>query len=103
MQRRMAQRDFYIDRLRVVLTGLVLFHHTAITCAAIGGWFWHEFQPSRTPSSILLILFRTTNQAWFMGCFFLFAGYYTPAALDRKDYGRFILDRLIRLSIPILI
>jgi hypothetical protein len=98
----MAQRDFYIDRPRVVLTGLVLFHHTAITYGAIGGWFWHELQPSRTPSSILLILFCTTNQAWFMGCFFLFAGYYTPAALDRKGYGRFILDRLIRLGIPIL-
>ena len=98
----MAQRDFYIDRLRVVLTALVLLHHTAITYGAIGGWFWHELQPSRTPSSILLILFCTTNQAWFMGCFFLFAGYYTPVSLVRKGYWRFILDRLIRLGIPIL-
>jgi len=98
----MPQRDLYIDRLRVVMTVLVLLHHTAITYGAIGGWFWHEIQPSRTPSSILLILFCTTNQAYFMAFFFLLAGYFTPASLDRKGYARFIRDRLIRLGIPIL-
>ena len=98
----MAQRDFYIDRLRSVMTVLVILHHTAITYGAMGGWFWHEVQPSRTPSSILLILFCTTNQAYFMGFFFLLAGYFAPASLDRKGYGQFILDRLIRLGIPIL-
>jgi peptidoglycan/LPS O-acetylase OafA/YrhL len=98
----MAQRDFYIDRLRTVMTAFVILHHTAITYGAIGGWFWHEVQPSRTPSSILLILFCTTNQAYFMGIFFLLAGYFTPASLNRKGYGKFILDRFIRLGIPIL-
>ena len=98
----MAQRDLYIDRLRTVMTVLVILHHTAITYGAIGGWFWHEIQPSRAPSSILLILFCTTNQAYFMGFFFLLAGYFTPASLDRKGYGHFIRDRLIRLGIPTL-
>jgi len=98
----MAHRDFYIDRLRSVMTVLVILHHTAITYGAIGGWFWHEINFSRTPSSILLVLFCTTNQAYFMGFFFLLAGYFTPASLDRKGYGRFILDRFIRLGIPIL-
>jgi peptidoglycan/LPS O-acetylase OafA/YrhL len=98
----MGQRDIYIDRLRSMMTVLVILHHTAITYGAIGGWFWHEVQPSRMPSSILLILFCTTNQAYFMGFFFLLAGYFTPASLDRKGYGQFILDRFIRLGIPIL-
>ena len=98
----MPQHDFYIDRLRSVMTILVILHHTAITYGAMGGWFWHELQPSRTPSSILLILFCTTNQACFMGFFFLLAGYFTPASLDRKGYRQFILDRFIRLGIPIL-
>ncbi len=95
-------RDFYIDRLRSVMTVLVILHHTAITYGAMGGWFWHEIQPSRAPSSILLILFCTTNQAYFMAFFFLLAGYFTPASLDRKGYGHFIRDRFIRLGIPIL-
>jgi peptidoglycan/LPS O-acetylase OafA/YrhL len=98
----MPHRDYYIDRLRSVMTVLVILHHTAITYGAMGGWFWHEVQPSRTPSSILLILFCTTNQAYFMGFFFLLAGYFTPASLDRKGYGKFILDRFLRLGIPVL-
>jgi len=98
----MAQREFYIDRLRSVMTILVILHHTAITYGAYGGWFWRELEPSRSPSSMVLKFFVTTNQAYFMGFFFLLAGYFTPASLDRKGYGKFILDRFIRLGIPIL-
>src|ERR1700677_961482 len=98
----MAQRDFYIDRLRSVMTVMVILHHTAITYGAMGGWFLHEVQPSRMPSSIFLVLFCTTNQAYFMGFFFLLAGYFTPASLERKGYARFIGDRFLRLGLPLL-
>ena len=47
----MPARDYYIDRLRSVMTVLVILHHTALTYGAIGGWFWREVQPSRTPFS----------------------------------------------------
>ena len=53
-------------------------------------------------SSQLLILFCTTNQAYFMGFFFLLAGYFTPASLERKGYARFIGDRFMRLGLPLL-
>jgi len=106
----MAQRDFprdssrelYIDSLRVVMTALVIFHHTAITYGATGGWFWTERDPSSATSSILLTLFCATNQAWFMGFFFLLAGYFTPASLERKGYARFVCDRFLRLGLPLL-
>src|ERR1700677_2175814 len=98
----MAQRDFYIDRLRSVMTVMVILHHTAITYGAMGGWFLHEVQPSRMPSSIFLVLFCTTNQAYFMGFFFLLAGYFTPASLERKGYARFVGDRFLRLGLPLL-
>jgi peptidoglycan/LPS O-acetylase OafA/YrhL len=98
----MSQRDFYVDRLRSVMTAFVILHHTAITYGAIGGWFWHEIEPSGTLSSQLLILFCTTNQAYFMGFFFLLAGYFTPASLERKGYARFLGDRCLRLGLPLL-
>jgi peptidoglycan/LPS O-acetylase OafA/YrhL len=98
----MAQRDFYIDRLRSVMTALVILHHTAITYGAIGGWFWREVEPSGKPSSLLLVLFCATNQAYFMGFFFLLAGYFTPASLERKGYAQFIGDRFLRLGLPLL-
>jgi peptidoglycan/LPS O-acetylase OafA/YrhL len=98
----MTQRDLYIDRLRSVLTVLVILHHTAIVYGAYGGWFWREIQPSNAFSSQLLIFFCSINQAFFMGFFFFLAGYFTPASLERKGYGRFLLDRGLRLGVPLL-
>ena len=95
-------RDLYIDRLRSVMTVLVLLHHTAITYGASGGWFYNELYPSAKASSILLTLFVATNQAYFMGFFFLLAGYFTPASLERKGYARFLGDRFLRLGLPLL-
>jgi peptidoglycan/LPS O-acetylase OafA/YrhL len=96
-------RDLYIDRLRSIMTALVLFHHTAITYGGAGGWFYYELHPSDKPESILLTLFLATNQAYFMGFFFLLAGYFTPSSLERKGYTRFLGDRFTRLGIPLLV
>jgi len=98
----MAQRDLYIDRLRTVMTALVVVFHAAITYGGSGGWFYHEVESSASPSSLLLTLFCGTNQAYFMGFFFLLAGYFTPASLERKGYARFIADRFLRLGLPLL-
>jgi len=38
-----------------------------------------------------------------MGFFFLIAGYFTPGSCDRKAPKSFLLDRLVRLGIPLLI
>ena len=99
--RTVPQRDLYIDRLRAAMTVLVLLHHTAITYGAVGGWFYYELHPSGALSSILLTMFSATNQAYFMGFFFLLAGYFTPASLERKGYARFLSDRLLRLGLPL--
>jgi peptidoglycan/LPS O-acetylase OafA/YrhL len=95
-------RDLYIDRLRSIMTVLVILHHTAITYGAIGAWFWYELKPSAAISSQILILFCTTNQAYFMAFFFFLAAYFIPASLERKGYGQFIGDRFTRLGLPLL-
>src|SRR6516162_6137859 len=95
-------REQYIDRLRSVMTALVILHHTAITYGAPGGWYYNELKPSGSPSSLLLTLFVATNQAYFMGFFFLLAGYFTPPSLERKGYARFLGDRFLRLGLPLL-
>jgi peptidoglycan/LPS O-acetylase OafA/YrhL len=79
-------RDLYIDRLRTIMTVIVILHHTAI----------------RSTPSVLFTVFYDINQAYFMGFFFLVAGYFAPASLERKGYRRFIGDRLLRLGIPLL-
>lgn len=103
MSESLAKRSYFIDRLRVLLTMLVIAHHTAITYGASGGWFYRESVPPAGISVQLLSLFCAVNQAYFMGMFFLIAGYYTPASLDRKGAKRFLVDRLFRLGIPLLV
>ena len=98
----MRERDFYIDCLRSAMIALVVLHHTAITYGASGGWFYHELRSSATPSSVILSLFVTTNQAYMMGILFLLAGYFTPGSLERKGYARFLSDRFLRLGLPLL-
>jgi glucan biosynthesis protein C len=38
-----------------------------------------------------------------MGFLFLLAGYFVPRAYDRKGFGRFALDRLVRLGVPTVV
>lgn len=84
------------------MTALVVVFHAAITYGGSGGWFYHEVPASASPSSLLLTLFCGTNQAYFMGLFFLLAGYFTPASLERKGYASFLWDRTLRLGLPLL-
>ena len=96
-------REYYIDRIRVVLTALVVLHHSAITYGAPGGWYYRELPTTVSLTGILFIFFVSTNQAYFMGFFFLIAGYFTPASYNRKGLARFFVDRLIRLGIPLAV
>src|SRR4051812_39132971 len=99
---RMPRSDS-LDALRGFTTLLVVLHHTAIAYGAIGGWFYRELMPSESWSSRLLVFFCTVNQAFFMGLFFLLAGYFTPGALARKGPAKFLKDRVIRLGIPLAV
>jgi hypothetical protein len=96
-------RNDGIDALRAGTTLLVVLHHTAITYGAIGGWYYKETLTDGSLSSMLLVFFCTLNQAWFMGLFFLLAGYYTPPSLQAKGAWRYLRDRLQRLGIPLIV
>lgn len=95
-------RNAGIDALRALLTMLVVFHHSAITYGAIGGWFYREVPTDGRLETKLLILFCSVNQAFFMGLFFLIAGAFTPTALERRGPADFALERLLRLGVPTL-
>lgn len=98
----MSQRDLYVDRLRVLMTALVILLHCSITYGASGGWFRYERHFDGSLPSILLTMFAGSLQAWFMGFFFLLAGYFTPASLERKGAGSFLRDRFRRLGWPLV-
>jgi peptidoglycan/LPS O-acetylase OafA/YrhL len=90
----------YLDNLRVALTVLVVYHHTAITYGASGNWYYVEpTDPGLV--GVVLTLFVTFNQSFFLGAFFLLSGLFAPASYDRTGPWRFLADRVTRLGVPL--
>jgi hypothetical protein len=97
-----GERLYFADYLRAALVSLVMLHHIAITYGGSGSWYYVE--PATDPvATILFTLFNAFNQTWFLGCFFLISGYFSPGSFDRKGPLRFLKDRLVRLGIPLLV
>lgn len=88
----------YIDNVRIFLSMLVVAHHAGQPYGSDGWWLFQS--PLR---SNWIFLFFGVNEAFFMGLFFLIAGYFHPGSLDRKGPARFVLDRLWRFGVPIVI
>lgn len=94
-------RAYYIDNLRVLLTCLVVLVHLAVTYGAVGDWYYRDPQTSKL-ATLVFTVFTAITQAFFMGFFFLIAGYFTPASLARKGLNRFLGDRILRFGIPLV-
>lgn len=96
-----SNKLIYIDNIKVLLTILVVLHHTVIAYSSSDGWYYTE-QTSILGARIPMTMFLGINQSFFMGYFFLLAAYFTGSSYDRKGTSKFIKDRLLRLGIPIL-
>lgn len=97
------ERFLYIDNLRLLMIVLVIMMHLAVTYSGIGGWYYKEPAEIGTVQTIIFGFFQSFLQGFFMGILFLIAGYFVPASYDKKGFGRFVKDRLIRLGIPTLL
>ncbi len=94
-------RLVFVDHLRTALIVLVVLHHVSLVYGASVTPFYYFEPPFTDPLAFLILLvFALFNQAWFMGAFFLLAGYFTPGSFDRKGPGGFIKDRLVRTRHP---
>ncbi len=98
-----AKRLVFIDHLRWLMIIFVVMIHGAVTYSSIGGWYYYEKRELDLLSFSIFAVFQTFTQAYFMGFLFLLAGYFVPAAYDRKGFIRFIKDRMIRLGVPTLV
>ncbi|MFX1256329.1 MAG: acyltransferase family protein [Promethearchaeota archaeon] len=95
-------RLYFVDNLRILLTILVIMHHTTITYGALGSWYFRDPNTDEL-SSILLTIIAALDQGFFMGLFFFISAYFVPGSYNRKGARKFLKDRFIRLGIPILI
>lgn len=95
-------RLLFFDPIRVALTTLVIFHHASITYGGSGSWYYTE--PGAPEWTVrLLSVFTCINQSFFMGFFFLIAGYLMPTSIARKGTLAYLGDRTIRLWVPLVI
>ncbi len=95
-------RSAYLDTVKLLLTVLVVGVHAAITYGATGSWFFHD-PAENFPTSVVLSFFNIYCQSFFMGLFFFLSGLFTPRSIERKGPARFVLDRLVRLGIPLVV
>lgn len=97
---RETRRLLFIDNIRIFLTMLVIAHHLMVIYADSGGWIYHEGRQDDITSA-LGGWFCQVNQSYFMGLFLFISAYFVPGAYDRKGSGKFLIDRLVRLGIPL--
>ena len=92
----------YIDNLRWAMIALVVGLHAAVTYSHIGSWYWNAPEQPGPLTRMVFLVFEVHLQGFFMGFMFLLAGYFVPAAYDRKGFRRFLTDRWLRLGVPSL-
>ena len=80
------KRLYFVDNLRIFLISLVVLHHLSITYGAPGSWYYNESQPEGL-LILPLAMFVATNQAFFMGLFFLISAYFTEKSFAGKSTG----------------
>ncbi|WP_321481020.1 acyltransferase family protein [uncultured Bacteroides sp.] len=97
------KREYYIDVLRVYLTVLVVFHHSAISFGALGGWYYVSKTPTSGLTQMLLSASVGINQAFFMSLFFFISAFFMRPSFEKKGFRNFLKDRWIRLGIPLLV
>ncbi len=95
------KKIYYLDNLKVLLTVLVVLHHTFITYGASGGWYYKQ-PTDKLGALILMTMFVAINQSFFMGFFFFLSAYFIRPSYERKGRARFVSDRLVRLGIPLV-
>ncbi|MBS7252489.1 acyltransferase family protein [Flavobacterium branchiicola] len=91
----------YIDNIKIILTILVILHHTVIAYGGSGGWYYTD-KTTCFGALVPMTMFVSINQSFFMGFFFLLVAYFTDSSYFKKGTSQFIKDRLVRLGIPLL-
>jgi fucose 4-O-acetylase-like acetyltransferase len=90
----------WIDNLRWLIIVMVVLIHVCATYSGLGSWYYNEGAELDLASQVVFYAYELFSQSFFMGFLFLLAGYFVPGAYDRKGFGRFVLDRLVRLGVP---
>jgi hypothetical protein len=90
----------FVDHLKVLMTVLVVLHHSFITYGAPGSWYFQQ-KTTHIWALFPMTIFVATNQSFFMGFFFFLSALFLRQSYQKKGAGWFAADRLKRLGIPL--
>ena len=96
-------RMLYIDNLRWSMIMLVVSMHAAVTYSGAGSWYYTEKEAISKPVLFAFVTYQAYLQAFFMALLFFIAGFFVPAAFDRKGARAFLRGRAYRLGLPVLL
>jgi fucose 4-O-acetylase-like acetyltransferase len=92
----------YVDNLKVALVVGVIVAHTSIAWTGVAEWVLYEPELCEPWFSVVALLVLAGG-LFGMALFFTLAGMFTAPSLRRKGLGKFLVDRVIRLGIPLLV
>jgi hypothetical protein len=92
----------YLDNLKILLTAIVVLHHSFAGFKGGGGFSYQIGGYSNPFSSVFAPALLVLNQSYFMCLFFFVSGYFTPTSRDRKGTREFMKDKVKRLGLPFL-
>ena len=95
-----AEKINYVNHLKVLMTVLVVLHHTFITYGAPGSWYYQQ-KTHLLGALFPMTVFVATNQSFFMGFFFFLSALFIAPSYQKKGTAKFLADRLKRLGIPL--
>lgn len=98
---RTPTRLAYADTLKVVLVAAVIAGHVTMSWSGIHAWVLEE-PPVREPLLTVIKLLALVGTMFAMALFFMIAGAFTPRSLARKGLPKFLLDRTVRLGLPVV-
>lgn len=92
----------WADDLKVWLVAGVIVAHAVMAWTGLHGWVLEE-PPVAEPLLSLLLLASLVGVLFGMAAFFLVAGAFTPPSFARKGPREFMLARLVRLGVPLVV
>lgn len=96
-----APRHAWMDNLRVAVIAGVIVTHVAATYAVPMPWYYEE-RTAGDPTVILLSSLTGPPVLFAMALLFLVAGMLSPRSMRRKGARQFIVERLLRLGVPLI-
>ncbi len=95
-----GQRIHYMDHLRALAMILGVFYHSA---AGYSTQVQYEWFIRHIPSTDILSVFKILSHDFRMPLFFLISGFFACLLLEKRDVRSFLVNRITRILIPLIL